>query len=61
MEESVRLRPAASEVFELIADASAAKARCGWEPRVSLRDGLGQVLEYVRANLHRYDIDRYTT
>jgi NAD dependent epimerase/dehydratase len=61
VEESVRLRPAASEVFELIADASAAKARGGWEPRVRLRDGLGQVLEYVRANLHRYDVDRYTT
>jgi NAD dependent epimerase/dehydratase len=61
VEESVRLRPAASEVFELIADFSAAKARCGWEPRVSLRDGLRQVLEYVGANLHHYDVDRYTT
>jgi hypothetical protein len=34
--------------------------RCGWEPLVSLRDGLSRVLEYVRENLERYDVDRYT-
>jgi len=61
VEETVRLRPPNSEVFELVADASAAKARCGWEPQVSLREGLSQVVAYVRENLHRYDVDRYTT
>jgi NAD dependent epimerase/dehydratase len=55
-----RLRPAASEVFELVADASAARARCGWLPRVPLREGLARVVEYVRAHLERYDVDRYT-
>jgi nucleoside-diphosphate-sugar epimerase len=56
-----RMRPAASEVFELVADASAARQRCGWAPQVSLRDGLTQVVEYVRRNLGRYDVDGYTT
>lgn len=56
-----RLRPAASEVFELIADASRARERCGWEPRVGLREGLTNVVEYVRGHLDRYEVDRYTT
>ncbi len=56
-----RMRPAASEVFELIADASAAGQRCGWQPRVALRDGLAEVVGYVRDHLDRYDVDRYTT
>ena len=59
--DATRLRPAKSEVFELIADASKARERCGWEPRVSLREGLSRVADYVRANLHRYDVERYTT
>ena len=54
-----RLRPEKSEVFELIADTSAAKERCGWEPEVSLREGLAQTVEYVRENLGRFDVDRY--
>jgi nucleoside-diphosphate-sugar epimerase len=61
IEDGERLRPAKSEVFELIADARLAKERCGWEPQVSLREGLTNVFEYVQKNLHRYDVDRYTT
>lgn len=61
VEDTERLRPAGSEVFELVADASQARERCGWEPRVGLRQGLSRVVEYVRANMHRYDIDRYST
>jgi NAD dependent epimerase/dehydratase len=61
VEDTQRLRPAKSEVFELIADASAAKKRADWEPQVSLREGLTRVVDYVKANLHRYDVDRYTT
>lgn len=60
-EDSDRIRPAKSEVFELVADASLAKKRCGWEPQVSLREGLSRVYDYVQANLHRYDVNRYTT
>jgi NAD dependent epimerase/dehydratase len=59
--ESQRMRPVASEVFELVADASAARQRCGWQPRVTLRDGLAEVVAHVRDHLDRYDVDRYTT
>jgi nucleoside-diphosphate-sugar epimerase len=59
--DSQRMRPVASEVFELVADASAARQRCGWQPRVTLRDGLAEVVAHVRDHLDRYDLDRYAT
>jgi len=61
VEDAERLRPPNSEVFELVADITKARERCGWEPKVPLREGIARVVEYVRANLHRYDVDRYTT
>ncbi|MEU7839565.1 GDP-mannose 4,6-dehydratase [Micromonospora sp. NPDC049114] len=59
VEDSQRLRPAQSEVFELIAGIDRVRERCGWEPTVSLRDGLAQVVDYVRTHLDRFDVDRY--
>lgn len=61
VEDPQRMRPANSEVFELVADASKAHERCGWRPQISLSEGLARVIEYVRANLERYDIDWYAT
>jgi NAD dependent epimerase/dehydratase len=61
VEDGDRLRPAKSEVFELIAGTGRARERCGWEPRVGLREGVARVIEYVRENIHRFDVDRYTT
>jgi NAD dependent epimerase/dehydratase len=61
VEDAQRLRPAKSEVFELVADATLARERTGWTPQVDLREGLTRVVEYVRKNLDRYDVDRYTT
>jgi NAD dependent epimerase/dehydratase len=58
--DSNRVRPENSEVFELVADGTMAKKRCGWEPKVSLRDGLARVVGYIRDNLGRFDVDRYT-
>lgn len=60
-EEPQRLRPDASEVMQLVADATSARRRSGWEPRVSLNAGLNRVLRYIRAHPGRYDITRYTT
>ncbi|MFG1775889.1 GDP-mannose 4,6-dehydratase [Micromonospora sp. NPDC049048] len=59
VEDAQRLRPAQSEVFELVAGIDRAKERCGWQPTVSLRDGLADVVAYVRAHLDRFDVDRY--
>ncbi len=49
-----RVRPEASEVFELVCDASKARERCGWAPRVSLDDGLARTVEFIRENMSLY-------
>jgi NAD dependent epimerase/dehydratase len=61
VEDPQRLRPPTSEVFELIADTSRARELFDWKPQVSLREGLANVVAYVRENLHRFDVDRYAT
>ena len=56
-----RLRPAASEVMRLVCDASRLRDATGWQPRVSLRDGLDITAKWFAdpANLARYRWDRY--
>ncbi|CAN5271723.1 NAD-dependent 4,6-dehydratase LegB [soil metagenome] len=49
-----RIRPAASEVERLIADASLAKAKLGWSPRVSVEQGLARTVEFIREHPHLY-------
>ena len=45
-----RDRPDASEVDRLVSDNSRAREVLGWEPSVSLRDGLGRTVEWISAN-----------
>ena len=45
-----RVRPGNSEVMRLIADRAKAKRLLDWEPRVGLDEGLGQTIEWIRAN-----------
>ena len=54
-----RVRPDASEVQRLVCDASAARERLGWEPRVSLREGLERTAAWIERNLERYRPDVY--
>jgi NAD dependent epimerase/dehydratase len=54
-----RVRPDKSEVFELIADASRLRELTGWQPQVTLEDGLGRTVEWVRRNLATLKHDRY--
>ena len=54
-----RVRPAASEVDDLVADATRARELLGWEPEVSLDKGLGRTIEWVRANPRLYDPSVY--
>jgi UDP-glucose 4-epimerase len=54
-----RLRPDTSEVMVLLSDPTKAKGRIGWEPRISLEEGMGRTAEWMRSNLHRYDPTRY--
>ncbi len=43
-----RIRPAQSEVRELLSNNQLAARLIGWEPRISLRDGLQQTIDYLR-------------
>jgi dTDP-glucose 4,6-dehydratase len=54
-----RVRPDASEVQRLVCDASAARDRLGWEPTVSLREGLERTARWIERNLERYRPDLY--
>jgi dTDP-glucose 4,6-dehydratase len=49
-----RIRPPDSEVDRLCADASKAGRMLGWEPRVSLSEGLATTIEAIRSELERY-------
>lgn len=57
--ESERVRPDKSEVFELICDNRLAATLAGWQPRVSLDDGLRQVIEYVDRHRAAFKADTY--
>jgi nucleoside-diphosphate-sugar epimerase len=54
-----RVRPEKSEVQRLISGPYRAKELLGWEPRVSLREGLERTVDYIRANPERYRPEEY--
>ena len=58
-QDAQRLRPPASEVERLVADASLAERLLGWRPSVAFEEGLGQVVDWVRREAHRYRPDEY--
>ena len=49
-----RVRPDASEVERLVADASKARTLLGWEPRYSLEQGLRATIDWIRQHLDHY-------
>jgi len=55
-----RRRPAASEVMELICDASRARAILGWQSRVQLEDGVRRTAAWIADHLGDYKPDRYS-
>jgi NAD dependent epimerase/dehydratase len=54
-----RVRPEKSEVERLISDPALAHELLGWEPQVSLRDGLARTIEWIERNAARYRVDHY--
>lgn len=54
-----RVRPASSEVERLLADTSRARTLLGWEPQVSLSEGLRRTIDWVSLHLDRYRVGEY--
>ena len=59
--DTVRRRPADSEVMRLVSDSARLRARTGWQPRHSLAEGLKPTIEWFcdPANLARYKPGTY--
>lgn len=54
-----RVRPDGSEVEILLSDPSRAKELLGWEPEVSLEEGLQQTIDWMRENADLSNAHRY--
>ena len=55
-----RIRPGKSEVMKLWASNQKAKEMIGWEPRISLDEGLKLTIEWISSHLDLYRPDQYT-
>jgi NAD dependent epimerase/dehydratase len=55
-----RVRPGKSEVMKLWASNEKAKRMIGWEPRISLDEGLRATIEWISAHIDLYRSDGYT-
>ena len=56
---SSAIRPDNSEVERLLCDNTRAREWCGWEPQVSLEEGLRRTSDWVRDNLDRIEAKTY--
>jgi len=54
-----RMRPEKSEVERLHSDNTLARELLGWQPAVSLDEGLRRTIDWIRENLHRYRAGEY--
>lgn len=59
VEDSQRVRPAASEVERLLSNPGRMNGLTGWEARVSLREGLRQTIRWMRGCMNLYKNDLY--
>lgn len=57
--DSKRIRPTASEVNRLISDNSKMKHLTEWEPKVPIKTGLTNTIEYIQKHLNHYKPDQY--
>ncbi len=58
--ETERVRPAKSEVGVLVCDSARARELLGWEPRVSLREGLALCAKFVGEHPELFKPEEYT-
>ena len=59
VQDEKRMRPEKSEVERLLADNTAARKTFGWEPSISLEDGLQQTIDWISSNVHMYKARGY--
>jgi len=57
--EDQRIRPAKSEVMQLLSDTRLAKELFGWMPRYTFEDGLKETIEWYQKNLSRFRVGSY--
>jgi nucleoside-diphosphate-sugar epimerase len=57
--EEQRVRPEASEVMELLCNYHKAEALLGWQPKISLEEGLSRTIVFIQDNLDRYKPNLY--
>jgi dTDP-glucose 4,6-dehydratase len=54
-----RVRPAASEVERLVADASLARTLIGWKPERDLASGLRDTIAWIEQHLDSFETGAY--
>jgi dTDP-glucose 4,6-dehydratase len=59
LQDPERLRPGPSEVLRLLSDNSLARERLGWQPEVTLEEGLERTIAWVKEHLEMYRVGRY--
>jgi UDP-glucose 4-epimerase len=59
VQDAARVRPDASEVMVLLSDPSKARERLGWQPTVSVEEGVARTAEWIAGHGHLYGADRY--
>ena len=59
-QESARIRPAKSEVMQLISNNTIAKEVCGWRPTHDLEYGLQQTIDWIKNHLALYKPEIYS-
>jgi len=57
--EKGRMRPKKSEVIRLIGSYKRAKQLCGWEPKISLEEGLEKTIVWIKENKDFYKMKGY--
>lgn len=57
--DQTRVRPSKSEVNRLLADNRLAKDVLGWEPQISLEEGIKRTVTWIAAHLDRFQIGKY--
>ena len=54
-----RVRPTKSEVERLWCDNTKVKRLIGWEPKISLEEGLQKTIQWISANMNLYKVEKY--